>query len=153
MSLGVRMIAYHQRNLAGKFADTLPIEQIDQAMIVFRYENRYTWPVLGSRDTPLNRELLRDRLEPLREIFQVELKSRQVPFHARRIEALFSRLVLLEMQNVPAVPVNEVRDRRIETLAVRTFQKQDGAVLHLILPTGPAFYSNWCASEIGRAHV
>src|SRR5258708_3175368 len=136
------MIADHQGNLAGKFADPLAVEQIDQAMVVFRYENRHARPVLGSRNTPLNCKLLRDRLEPLREIFQVELKSRQVPFHSRKIEALFSRLVLLEMQNVPAMPVNEVCNRRIEPLAVRTFQNHHAAVLHRILPTSPASSSN-----------
>jgi hypothetical protein len=45
-----------------------------------------------------------------------------------------SRLVLLEMEDVAAVPVNEIRDRRIQSFAVRTLQKQDGAVLHVGLP-------------------
>src|SRR6266852_4166017 len=38
------------------------------------------------------------------------------------------------MKDVTAVPVNKVRDRRVESFAVRTFQKQDGAVFHLGLP-------------------
>ncbi len=32
---GVRMIADHQRDLAGEFPDPLPIEQVNEAVIVF----------------------------------------------------------------------------------------------------------------------
>src|SRR5258707_2383775 len=103
-------------------------------MIVFRYENRHPRSVLRSRNAPLNREMVRDGLKPLRKILQIELEAGQVPLDACQIKTFLSRLMLLEVKDVAAVPINEIYDRRIEALAVRTLQKQDGAVFHLGLP-------------------
>src|SRR5260370_35191550 len=97
---------------------------------------------MRGREASLNREMVRDGLKPLRKVLQIKLEAGQVPLDACQIKTFLSRLVLLEVKDVAAVPINEICDRRIEPLAVRTLQKQDGAVFHLGLPFRPAIFLN-----------
>jgi hypothetical protein len=46
-------------------------------------------------------------------VFQIELEPFEIPFDAGEIETFFPGLVLLEMKNVAAMPVNEIRNGRI----------------------------------------
>ncbi len=130
----VGMVADHQRNFAGEFADPLPIQQINQTVIVFRYQNGHARTVVRARDAPLNRKLLGNGCKPLREVLQIELEPCEVSFDAGKIETFFAGLVLLEMKDVAAVPVDEIRNCCVQALAVGAPQQEDSAVLQVESP-------------------
>jgi hypothetical protein len=72
--------------------------------------------------------LFGDGGEPFRKIFQIEFEAGEVPFNARKILTFLTRLMLLEMKNVAAMPVDEIGDRRIQPLAVRALHQEHGTV-------------------------
>jgi len=51
--------------------------------------------------------------EPFRKIFQIEFEAGEIPFHAGKIKTFLARLMLLEMKNVAAMPVDEIGDCRV----------------------------------------
>lgn len=125
----VGMIADYQANFAGEFAGALAVEQIDKAVVVFGNKNGDARTVVRGGDAPLNRELFGDGSKPLWKILEVELETSEIPFDAGEIETFDAGLVLLEMQDVAAMPVDEIRDCGIKAFAIRTPQQEDGAVL------------------------
>jgi hypothetical protein len=74
-------------------------------------------------------KLLGDRAKLGRKVFQFELEIGEIPFHAGKVKALFASLVLLEMQNISAMPKNKIGDGRVEAFLIRTFYQQNRAVL------------------------
>ena len=60
-----------------------------------------------------------DGSEPFRKIFQIEFEAGEIPFNAGKIKTFPTRLMLLEMKNVATMPVDEIRDCRVQTLAIR----------------------------------
>jgi len=68
----------------------------------------------------LNRKLLGDGREPLWKILEVELETGEIPFQAGEIKAFDAGLVLLEVENVAAMPVDEIRDCGIEAFPIGT---------------------------------
>jgi hypothetical protein len=62
----------------------------------------------------LNGKLLGDGSEPLWKILEVEFETCEIPFDACEIETFDAWLVLLEMKDVAAMPVDEVRDCGVE---------------------------------------
>src|SRR5262249_24494659 len=78
----------------------------------------------------MHAELLGDRRESCREILYVEVETFQREFGAGQIgEVLFSCLVLLDVNDVPVMLVDEVRDGRAEPFAIRALDKQNRCVL------------------------
>jgi len=71
----------------------------------------------------VHRKFIRDGRKFPRKIFQLQRKSAQIPFHPRQVKPLFTSLVLLEMQNVPIVPENKIRNGRIQPLLVRALHQ------------------------------
>ncbi len=122
VGLRVGMIADYQGDFAGEFAGALPVEQIDEAVIVFGNKNGHARTVVRGGDAPLNGKLLGDGSKPFWKILEVELETCEIPFDAREIETFDAGLVLLEMKDVAAVPVNEIRDCGIEALSIRAPQ-------------------------------
>ena len=68
----------------------------------------------------MNRKLFGDGREPFWKILEVELETGEVPFKAREVKAFDAWLVLLEVENVAAMPVDEIRDCGIEAFPIRT---------------------------------
>jgi len=118
----VGMIADHQRDFAGEFAGALAVEQIDEAVVVFGNKNCHARTVVRGGDAPLNGKLLGDGSKPLGEVFQVELEAFEIPFDAGEIETFDAGLVLLEVKDVAAMPVDEISDCGIEAFAIRAPQ-------------------------------
>jgi hypothetical protein len=114
----VGMIADYQGDFAGEFAGALPVEQIDETVIVFGNKNSYARAVVRGGDAPLNRKLLGDGSKPFGKIFQVEFETCEIPFDACEIGTFQAGLVLLEMKDVAAMPVDEIRDCGIEAFAI-----------------------------------
>ena len=79
---------------------------------------------------------LRDGRKETPKILPFDLKSVEVPFDAGQVEAGLGDLMLLEMENVAARAVDEVRECGVDPLAVRTLHAQDGAIVHDDLPNG-----------------
>ena len=65
------------------------------------------------RNAPPNRKLLGDGRKPLWKIFEIELEPFEIPFDPGEIETFFPGLVLLEVKNVAAMPVDEIGNGRI----------------------------------------
>src|ERR1700751_936033 len=116
----VGMIADHQRNLASEFASALPVEQIYKAVVILGDKNGYARTVVRGGDAPLNRKLFGDGREPLWKILEVELETGKIPFKTREVSAFDAGPVLLEGENVAAMPVDEIRDCGIEAFPIRT---------------------------------
>jgi len=114
----VGMIADHQRDFASEFAGALAIEQIHKAVVVFGDKNGHARTVVRGGDAPLNRKLFGDGSKPLWKILEVELETGEIPFQAREIETFDAGLVLLEMKDVAAMPVDKIRDRGVEAFAI-----------------------------------
>ena len=68
----------------------------------------------------MNRKLLGDGSKPFWKILEVELETGEIPFEAREIKAFNAGLVLLEVENVTAMPVDEIRDCGIEAFPIGT---------------------------------
>jgi hypothetical protein len=119
MMFSVAMIADHQRKVAMQLSVPLPVQQVHQAVVVFGNEDCHPWPLAAQRDAPFHSKFVRDRPERPIKILQPQPESFEAPFHARQVEAFFASLVLFEMENVSIVSINEIRYRRIQSLAVR----------------------------------
>ena len=63
-------------------------------------------------------------------------QSAQVPFHARKIEALLASLMLFKMQNVAVVLKDEIGNRGVETFLIGTLNEQDRRILQDALSEG-----------------
>jgi len=129
MPLRVGVIADNQRNFAFQLADALAVEKIDKAVIVLGNQNRNARPMTCQRHAPAHSKFFGDRMELCGKIRERQLKIGEVPLHARKIERILARLVLLKMQDVPVMPVNKIRNRRVQTFLVTALDQQDGAVL------------------------
>src|SRR5580700_188868 len=130
MPPGVGMIADHQREIAPQFSVSLPIQQIDQAMVVLRNEDGHARTAIAQGDTPVHAELVSDRAKRAVEVFHIQTEARQVPFDARQEVALFTSLMLLEVQDVAIVAIDEFGDSSIQALAVRALHQKHCGVLH-----------------------
>jgi hypothetical protein len=73
-------------------------------------------------DAPLNGKLLGDGSKPFWKVFQVEFEPFEIPFDAREIETFDAGLVLLEMKDVAAMPVDKIRDCGVEALSIGASQ-------------------------------
>jgi hypothetical protein len=115
----VRKIADDQRDFASQLPVPLPVQQIHQAMIELRNENRHAGPVCGHRQPSVHRKFTRYRRKFARKIFHPQPKSAQIPLRPRQIKSLFPSLVLLKVQNVPIMSENKIGNGRIQPLLVR----------------------------------
>src|ERR1700740_933670 len=106
--LGVQVIADDQGKLTGKFPVTLSIQQIHEAVIVLRNKNRDAWSVIAQADDPIHAKLVRNGAKGAVKVFQVQSESLEVPFDAREVVALFTGLMLLEMQDIAVVSVDKL---------------------------------------------
>ena len=134
VGLRVGMIADYQGDFAGEFAGALPVEQVDETVIVFGYKNGYARAVVRGGDAPLNGKLFGDGSKPFGKVFQVEFETCEIPFDACEIGTFQAGLVLLEMKDVATMPVDEIRDCGIEAFAIRAPQQEDSAVLQVSIP-------------------
>ncbi len=122
------MVAHDHRNITSQLAVALPVQQVDQAVVMPRDKDRHPRPVARQHNPPVHRKLFCNRFELLRKILQIQLKPIEVPFDAGQIEALCAGLVLLKMQDVPTVAEDEIGDGGVEPFAVRTLNQQNGGI-------------------------
>lgn len=118
VGLRVGMIADDEADFAFEFASALAVEEIDEAVIVFGNKNCHARAVIRGGDAPLNGELLGDGRKPLWKILEVEFETCEIPFDAREVKTFDAGLVLLEMQDVAAMPVDKIRDCGVEAFPI-----------------------------------
>ena len=124
------MVADDERDVARQLAALVAIEQIDQAMVVLRDEQRDAVRQRGQLQPPAHRESLGQRGELARELRGIEGEVRQVPFDAHEEQLALRVLVLVGVEDVGVVPVQELADGGDDAFAVRAIDQQDGSVLH-----------------------
>ena len=83
MSFGIGVIADDSGDFARQLAVTVAIKQIDQAVIVFRDEDRNPRTIAAKSQLPLHRESFGDGRKSRWEIFHVESKAVQRELRAR----------------------------------------------------------------------
>ena len=66
----------------------------------------------------MNRKLFGDGSKPLWKILEVEFETCEIPFDAGEVETFDAGLVLLEMKDVAAMPIDEIRDCGVEALSI-----------------------------------
>jgi hypothetical protein len=69
-----------------------------------------------------------------RKLFQIEFEACEIPFNTGQIKTFFTCLMLLEMKNVAAMPIDEIRDGRVQALAIRALQQENCAVFQSRAP-------------------
>src|SRR5215813_6246964 len=117
------MVADDQRKIASQLASALPVEEVDQAVVVFRDKNRHPGTAAAECDAPVHAECVGDRAEGGIELFQIELEPAQIPFHSGVIETLLTRRMLFEVEYVSVMPVEEFGDSCIQAFAVRALHQ------------------------------
>ena len=106
-----------------EFAALMAVEQIDEAVIVFRDEDDHARAMARPGQTPLHGEGLGDRGKVSGEVGQiglreVDVKIFRIELHAHQKEAGLFIGMFVSMENVSVVPVDEVGDGRDFALAV-----------------------------------
>ena len=114
-----------------QFAALMPVEQVDQAVVVLRDEERDAVRQRSDRSSRQRIcEALGDRGELARELVEVEVEVGEVPLDAHEEQAALGVLVLVGVQDVGVVAVEELADGGDDPLAVGAVDEQDGGVLH-----------------------
>ena len=131
----VGVVGNNQRDVTGKFAALVTIEQIDQAVIVLRDENDHARAMRGLRQAPIHLKLFGDGREVSREvgeifIGEINVEVFGIELDAHQEEARFFVGVFVSMQDVAAVAVDKVGDGGDFALAVGAGDEQDGGGFH-----------------------
>src|SRR5437016_2258055 len=100
------MVADDERNVANQLSALVPIEQIVQAVIVFRHEQPDA-------------------------IVKVKVETSEIPLNAHQEQVAQGVLVLVRVQNVGVVSVQELADCGDNSFAVGTVNKQNAGVGHV----------------------
>ncbi len=132
-ALHVRVVADNQRNFAGQFPAALAIQQIHQAMIVARDENRDFRSVAGKRHAPFHSQPISDGLKMFRELTHVQREARQIPFHAHQEKIALGIQMLVGVQRVAVTAINKIVDRGVQPFLVGATHQENGGVLHRAL--------------------
>jgi hypothetical protein len=120
------VIADDALDRAGQFPDAMPVKQVQQAMLVFRDEDRHPVLRLRIRQTPLHFEARCKLAEipPQPRLLQIEAGEVPLDAHEKKTESMI--LMLIGMQNVGAMARQKARNRGDDALAVRTVNQQNG---------------------------
>jgi len=80
VTLSIGMIADNERDFTGQFRNTLPVQQVYQAVVMLRNKDRYSRPVGRERNPPLHGKLLCNGRERCGEVLQRKPEATQIPF-------------------------------------------------------------------------
>src|SRR5262249_40590529 len=119
-ALGIWMVADNERNVTDQLTALMPVEQIDQAVIVLRDEQSEAVRPVGALDAPAHLEALGDRGELGNTFLDAEIKAGQVPLDARQEQPALRVLMLVGVQDVGVVLVEKLRHRGGDPFPVGT---------------------------------
>jgi hypothetical protein len=133
--LVVGMIGDDQRDFAGKLAAVMPVEEIDEAVVVLRDQDDHARAMRRLREPPLHLELFGDWREMFGEfgevfIREVDVEVFGIELDAHQEEPRFFVGVFVGMQDVSAVAVDKVGDGGDFAFGVRAGDEEDGGGFH-----------------------
>ena len=135
MSLDFRcqigVVGDHQRDLGVQLAGLPPPEQIDQTMALLRDHDRHASGTVGKADSPVHPMLARQWGERRIELIPAQAEALALDLHPHEKSAV-GRIthMLVGAQNVPIMQGDETRDRRDQTLVIRTVDQEPNVVAH-----------------------
>ncbi len=114
-SLIVRMIGNDERDVAGEFAALVTVEEIDEAVVVFRDQNDHAGPMRRLRQTPFQLELFGDGREVFAEggeifVGEIDVEVLGIELDSHQEESGLFVGMFVGVQDVAAVAVDEVGD-------------------------------------------
>src|SRR5581483_4826222 len=104
------MITEHSDDIDRQFADALPIQQVDKAVVVFGNKYCYPIPGLGIRQTPTHIKSGGEQSKAFFEFSRGYAEAVELPLGAMKEDTLGHIDVLLCMHYVAAVPIDERGD-------------------------------------------
>src|SRR6202041_783918 len=128
-ALAVGVIGDDQRNLALQFAALMPIEQVLEAVIVFRDKDRNAVTVGRTGETPVHLVVAGHGREALGKLRKVEREAVEIELNAREEQIRFLVSVLVVREDIGIVAENEVGNGSDHALAVGAGDKKDGGIM------------------------
>ena len=116
----------HQRHLAGQLAGAVAEQQVVEAVVVARHEDRHALAVRRVGDAPAHREALGRLADRVLEGEAVGVELGEVEAHALEELPRHEVGVLVRIQDVRAVAVEELGHRRHDAAPVGAVDEQGG---------------------------
>ena len=123
---GILVVADDQRHVAAQLAGAVPVQQIDQAVLVAGDEDRRLRPIRRVLEAVVDPEAVDERLERRRERRVGDVEAVEVELDAHEEAAPFVVAMLGGVEDVGAVLEQEARNRRDEALRVRAIHQKNG---------------------------
>ena len=123
---GILVVADDQRHVAAQLAGAMPVQQIDQAVLVTGHEDRRLRSIRRVLEAVVDPEAVDERLERRRERRVGDVEAVEVELDAHEEAAAFVVAMLGGVEDVGAVLEQEARNRRDEALRVRAVHQKNG---------------------------
>jgi hypothetical protein len=96
------MVADHQRHHGRELRGLLPPQQVEQAVAELRDQDRHARHLVAEAQVPSHPEPLRDRAEPVGDLFPGQAEPVQLPLHALQEHPLLDVGMLVGPDDVAA---------------------------------------------------
>ncbi len=124
------MVGNDQRDFAAKFATLVAVEQILQAMVILRNEDRDAGAVGGVCEPPVHLEVASDGSKSIGKLGKVKIEICRVELYPGQKEIGFLVSMLIGEQDVAIVAKDKFSNRGDHTFAVGARDEEDGGVTH-----------------------
>jgi hypothetical protein len=126
----ILVIADDESKLAGQLSNLVAIEQVDQAMMITGNKYCDRRPLLLHEHPPGETISGRQRCKDAGKALLIEIEAGQRPLNTDEEQPQLCILVLIRVQNIPAMLKQEPSNHKHQTFAILTIQQQCGAVFH-----------------------
>jgi hypothetical protein len=113
-----------------QFADLVPVEKVNQAMLIAGDKYRHRNPFTPEDHTPREPRRVCQRGERPMEPVLVEVETCQGPLDPHEKESQLRVLVLVGVKYVSTVGEEKIRGHRDQSLAINGMEQQNGALAH-----------------------
>jgi hypothetical protein len=107
-----------------KFTNFVAVQQVHQAVEVAGDKKRNSRKVVRVLRSPVHLKIPRNRLKMFAKVLPIQVEVFQIPLDPHEEPAHFVVLMLVGVQNVPAVVVEEVGDSSHDSFTVGTIYQQ-----------------------------
>ena len=128
--LVVGVVREDERDVAGQLSILMAVQQVLQAVVVFRDKDSKAMALGGAGDAPVHLVVASHRREALGKFGKVERERVEVELDAGEEQIRLLVGVLVVGEYVGVVPEDKVGDGSDDALAVRAGDKKDGRVAH-----------------------
>jgi hypothetical protein len=142
-ALVIGVVGNDQRDFAAKFATLVAVEQILQAMVILRNEDRDAGAVGGVCEPPVYLEVAGDESKSIGKLGKVKIEICRVELYPGQKEIGFLLSMLIGEQDVAVVAKDKFSNRGNDAFAVGAGDEKDGGVVHYI----------WCVMKRIRPSV